>query len=132
MDEMLQAKLGVAPLPELGRSLKTVVPCPDPGHPPPQGSGMAQQDFSQFNAGLATQPVAAEPQCPHYTGPIGNHPLRLPDHPAELGVAAGRHGHLGIEGHPMATSLHQLLRCPEQVRGQVYRETQEFCLRAVA
>ena len=61
VDEVLQAKLWVAPLPKLGRSLKTVVPCPHPGHPPPEGRRMAQQYLSQFNAGLATQPIALEP-----------------------------------------------------------------------
>lgn len=132
VNEVFQAQLRVAPLPEPGRGLKTVVPCPYPGHPPPKGGGMAQQHLSQFNAGLAMQPMPLEPQRPDHPCTVGNDQLSPLDHPAEWGVVAGRHGHLGIQGHHVATTTDQLFRCAEEVRGQVDRETQHLCLQAFA
>lgn len=87
---------------------------------------MAQQHLSQFNAGLALQPMALEPQRPDHPCTIGNNQLGSLDHPAEWGMVAGGHGHLGIEGHHMATGTDQTFRCAEKVGGQVDRETQHL------
>ena len=130
VDEVLQAKVRVAPPPESGRGLQTVVPCPHPGHPPAEGSGTVQQHLGQFNAGLSPQPTALEPQRPDHPGTVRNHQVGPLDHPAEGGMAAGGHGHLGVQGHHVATPADQTFRCPEQVRGQVDRETQHLPLPA--
>ncbi len=115
VDKALQAKLRVAPLPEPRRSLKTVIPCPHPNHPPPEGSSMTQQHFRQFNAGLATQPIPLEPQRPDHPCPIGNHQVSPLNYPAEWFMVAGGHGHLGIKGHHMTTTTDQFFRCAGEV-----------------
>jgi len=130
VDETLQAKLRVAPFPEPGRSLKTVLPRPHPGHPPPAGGGMSQQHLRQFNARLAPQPMALEPQRPHHPCPIRNHQFSPLDHSAEWSMGAGGHGHLGIEGHHLAARADQGFHCTEKMRGQVDGQTQHLRLQA--
>jgi len=93
---------------------------------------MAQQHLSQCNAGLAPQPMALEPQRPNHPCTVRNHQLSPLDHPAEWSMVAGGHGHLGIEGHHMATRADQRFRCIEKVRGQVNRQTQHLCLHTFA
>ena len=93
---------------------------------------MVQQHLGQFNAGLTTQPVALEPQRPNHPCTVRNHQLSPSNHPAKLGMTAGGHGHLGIQGHHVATTADQRFGCTEEVRGEVDRETQHLCRQAFA
>ncbi|SAY39420.1 hypothetical protein FLM9_1571 [Candidatus Synechococcus spongiarum] len=91
---------------------------------------MVQQHLSQFNAGLATQPTALESQCPDHPCTVRNHQLGPSNHHAEWGMVAGGHGHLGIQGHHVATTADQRFGGAEEVRGEVDRETQHLCRQA--
>ena len=93
---------------------------------------MAQQHLGQFNAGLTTQPMALEPQRPDHPCTVRNHQLSPSNHPAKWGMMAGGHGHLGIQGHHVATTADQRFRCTEEVRGEVDRETQHLCRQTFA